>query len=243
MPISALTVGIPQGGRCLPEVVAVTRQFQEVNVWPEIWDDCRKELRGHWFRGYDKSAGKVLERVFDAERKVCRLKPSENFPTLRWITRQIGMQFLIASSPWQNLGEPKRQVRMMPKASRNAQSISPSTIGRAFCRFRSPNACDEIAEARARQLPAVPTSPSESSIDRTRMEWRSQADVTCKRPPMRLSGLPACRAPIHAVRRAAIQRKTDTFNTRRGAHRPIPCEPPSSAELSGEVGEHCLSEA
>ncbi len=28
---------------------------------------------------------------------------------------------------------------------------------------------------------------------------------------------------------------------RRDAHRPIPCEPPSSADRSGEVGEHCLS--
>lgn len=68
MPISALTVGIPQGGCCLPEVVAVTRQFQEVNIWPEIWGDCRKKFRGHWFRDYDKSLGKVLERVSDAER-------------------------------------------------------------------------------------------------------------------------------------------------------------------------------
>ena len=35
----------------------------------------------------------------------------------------------------------------------------------------------------------------------------------------------------------------DTTNRRRGAHRPVPCSPPSSAELSGDVSEHCLSEA
>jgi len=80
---------------------------------------------------------------------------TENFPSLRWITRRTGVRSLIASSAWPNLGEPRRQVRMMPKASQHAQSISASPVGRACSGFRLQNAYDRLARVRASRLPLV----------------------------------------------------------------------------------------
>ena len=142
-----------------------------------------------------------------------RPKLSENFPTLRWITRQSGVQLLIASIPWPNLGEPKTQVRMMPKASRNAQSISAFAFESACYSFRLPRTCGKVAGVRARRLLAVSCPRRrQSSIARTRMDWRSQGSTVRERHTMRLTGMPPRRPPIHAGFRAAFQKWPQTAN-------------------------------
>ena len=124
-----------------------------------------------------------------------RLKLSDNFPTIGWITRRPGVRSLIASSAWPNLGGPKRQVRMMPKAWRNSQSISASTIGQACSGFRLPNAYDRVTRVRASQLPFVcsPRRPNHATPERA---WNG-----AHRPACPASAIPcACQTCLTAGR-------------------------------------------